>query len=164
MKQRSAQLARIARVRALEERVREAAVGRASAQVRLVQMAMDETLSRKRAAMEAGRAALLLGDCGDWQLAEATGELAGWDRSRLLTLQTQRAAELALAEESFREGRLRRKRADRLHDAARVALEAEEARAEQSRSDDRFAARQHWSARNAAAGKDLLMEGPISHL
>jgi hypothetical protein len=89
----------------------------------------------------AARKALESGDRGEWLLAEAQSEVAGWNWGRLDTLLKTRAAEILPAMEKFLASRLEHEQVKQLVEDARQTARAEQDHKAQAMADDWFLSR-----------------------
>jgi hypothetical protein len=134
-------LGRLLAVRKLNEDL-----DRRTLEVALAAVAEVETaLARQETALAqsrlAGRTALSHGDRGGWLMADAQGEVAGWNRGRLLALMQTRAPEVAAAMERFVESRREHDQVKQLMENARQAQNLHEERKAQAAADDWFLSR-----------------------
>jgi len=139
------QLERLQRLRDARETLCEAKLAKAQGAVHGVTLQIAEADTMRRGAAGDGSAALLLGDRAEWWLAESA-RFAAERRGALLESLLR---ELAASAEEAR-GRLvtSRREAEQVSVVVkelRNALAAEDARRSQAVSDDRFAARAHWT-------------------
>ncbi len=81
------------------------------------------------------------GDRGEWLMADAQGEVAGWNRGRLRILLQARSAEVAPAMEKFLESRREHEQVKQLIENARLAHRSDEDRKAQAGADDWFLSR-----------------------
>jgi hypothetical protein len=87
------------------------------------------------------RAALDAGDRNEWLLADAQGEVARWNRSKLKVLLSARAEVAGTAMEKFLESRLEHEQVKKLVEAAEQAGRIDEGRRSQAAADDWFLSR-----------------------
>ena len=135
----SAKLARrqgLARIRKLQEEMERAALERAAYAVAQVESALrlDEAAVADSGRMS--RAALDSGDRFDWLLADAQGEVARANHSKLSTLLLQRQAEVVPARASFLLRRKEHEQARALAENALLEGTAAETRCAQAEADD----------------------------
>lgn len=84
------------------------------------------------------RTALTTGSRSDWLLADAQGEVAGWNRGRLSILLRARATDVAPAMEKFLESRCEHEQVKQLVDNAEQAARIDEEHRAQAAADDWF--------------------------
>jgi len=135
---RPERLQRLLAIRRLNEDL-----GRRGLQLALASVAeVNAALARqKMAQLEsnlAARAALNAGDRGEWLLADAQIEVAGWNRGRLNTLLQARASEVPPATAKFLETRLEHEQVKQLVEGGQRAAQTEEDRRAQAAADDWF--------------------------
>jgi hypothetical protein len=110
---------------------------------------VEAGLARQEAVLSdsklAARIALLEGDRAEWLLADAQGEMAGWNRRRLHALLHARAAAATEARLRFLESRREHEQVRQLVGDSRQAMRSEEDRRAQADADDWFLAK---SSRN----------------
>jgi hypothetical protein len=94
-----------------------------------------------------GRVALEAGERGDWLMADAQSEVAGWNRRRLGVLLATRSAEFVPAMEKLIESRREHEQVKLLVESARQAARGEEDRKAQAAADDWFLSRRVRTAR-----------------
>lgn len=103
---------------------------------------VEAGLSRQQAALsesiQAARTALSEGDRGEWLLADAQSEVAGWNRRRLLTLLRARADLATEAMQTFINSQRECEQVSQLVENARQAARTEEDRRAQAAADDWF--------------------------
>ena len=138
MSGRPERLRRLLAIRRLNEDL-----GRRGLQLALASVAeVNAALARqKMAQLEsnlAARAALNAGDRGEWLLADAQIEVAGWNRGRLNTLLQARASEVPPATAKFLETRLEHEQVKQLVEGGQRAAQTEEDRRAQAAADDWF--------------------------
>jgi hypothetical protein len=141
MSGRRNRLDRLRAIRQLCEGIDRRNLQTALAAVAEVERAMRaQGAARMNAGMSA-RAALTAADRGEWLLAEAQIEVAGWNCGRLVVLQRARASEVAPAMERFLESRREHEQVKQLVDAAKQAAKVEDDRRAQATADDWFLSR-----------------------
>jgi hypothetical protein len=106
-------------------------------------------LEAKRLAHEA----LSAGDRGEWLMADAQSEVAGWNRGRLGVLLRARAVAVAPATEQFLNSRREHEQVKLLVEAAQLAAQAEEDRRVQAAADDWFLSRRIRLARHTIVNR-----------
>lgn len=143
MKQRLLAIRRIQSVRTLEERMREAALLRARAELLASQQALAKVTSALCEAQEHGRAALVVGDRGAAVLAHAMREVADWQRAHLEAQCGKRSEQVAATQASYATSRMQRECCEAVGNDVAIVWGEEQRRSEQAASDDRFAARRH---------------------
>jgi hypothetical protein len=138
---RARRLARLIAIRRLSEELDRRALALALASVAEVEVALgvqERALAESKAA---ARVALSVGERGQWLLADAQGEVAGWNRRRLGVLLCERAEAVASAMEKFVESRREHEQVKQLVEDARQAAGTEEDRRAQALADDWFLSR-----------------------
>lgn len=141
MSGRTGRLTRLLAIRRLSQELDRRTLALALASVAEVEAALgmqERALTESRVA---ARAALSEGDRGQWLLADAQGEVAGWNRGRLDVLLGERAEIVAPAMEKFVESRREHEQVKRLVEDARQATRIEEDRRAQAAADDWFLSR-----------------------
>ena len=118
----------------LDRRALELALA-AVAEVEAAILRQETALSESRLAT---RSALTSSDRGEWLLADAQSEVAGWNWVRLRTLLPSRAAKVAPAMEKFLESRREHEQVKQLIENAQQSARTEEDRNAQSAADDWF--------------------------
>ncbi len=98
-------------------------------------------------AQQAARVALSAGERGDWLMADAQSEVAGWNRGRLGVLHAARAVEVPPAVEQFMRSRQEHEQVKLLARGAQQAAQMEEDRKMQAATDDWFLSRRMRAAR-----------------
>jgi hypothetical protein len=138
---RTGRLTRLLAIRRLSQELDRRTLALALASVAEVEAALgmqERALAESRVA---ARAALSEGDRGQWLLADAQGEVAGWNRGRLDVLLGERVEIVAPAMEKFVESRREHEQVKRLVEDARQATSIEEDRRAQAAADDWFLSR-----------------------
>jgi hypothetical protein len=141
MSGRQDRLGRLRAIRQLCEGLDRRNLQLALAAVAEVEAAMKAQYAARMNAGTTARAALTAGDRGEWLLADAQIEVAGWNRGRLVVLQRVRASEVAPAMERFLESRREHEQVKQLVDAAKQASKIEDDRRVQATADDWFLSR-----------------------
>jgi hypothetical protein len=134
-------LERLLAIRRLAEELDRRDLAVASAAVAEVRMAIAAQAESRVEAERAARAALACGDRREGLLAEAQGEVAGWNQARLGPLLRTREAEVVPAMNRFRESRREHEQLKLLVDAADQARRIDEDRRAQAAADDWFLSR-----------------------
>jgi hypothetical protein len=134
-------LDRLLAIRRLAEELDRRRMELASAGVAEVERALDTQEAIAIEAGLAGRAALESGERGDWLMADAQSEVAGWNHGRLGVLLRARSAELAPAMERLVESRREHEQVKLLVEEARRLSRVEEDRRAQAAADDWFLSR-----------------------
>jgi NAD kinase len=122
----------------LSEELDRRALELALASVAEVEAALARQEAMRVDARQTARAALTAGDRGEWLLADAQHEVAGWNRGRLGVLLETRAAEVPPAMERFLGSRREHEQVKQLIESARQAEQVEESRRGQAAADDWF--------------------------
>jgi hypothetical protein len=135
---RAERLERLLAIRRLSENL-----DRRTLEVALASVAEVEAgLARQEAALAesrvTGRTALSNGERGEWLMADAQGEVAGWNRVRLRGV---RSDEAAAAMQRFLESRREHEQVKQLVENARQVAYEEEGRRAQAAADDWFLSR-----------------------
>ena len=141
MSGRAERLERLLAIRRLSENL-----DRRTLEVALASVAEVEAgLARQEAALAesrvTGRTALSNGERGEWLMADAQGEVAGWNRVRLRGLLRVRSDEAAAAMQRFLESRREHEQVKQLVENARQVAYEEEGRRAQAAADDWFLSR-----------------------
>jgi hypothetical protein len=121
---------------------------------------VDSGLARQTMALaEAGlaaRNALASGDRGEWLLADAQREVAGWNRSQLEVLLRARIADVAPAMERFLASRREHEQVKQLIENERQKTSREADRKSQTEADDWFLSRRtRLNDREVAANEPM---------
>jgi hypothetical protein len=138
---RAERLERLLAIRRVSEDLDRNALGLALA---LVAEAEGEMSAQENALAEArvtARAALDAGDRSEWLLADAQGEVAGWNRSKLKVLLAARAEVAGAALEKFTGSRREHEQVKQLVEAAEQAARTDENRRSQAAANDWFLSR-----------------------
>jgi hypothetical protein len=138
MSERREKLGRLLTIRRLSEDLDRRSLQRASAAVAEVEAAMACQGAALAEASVAERNALASGDRGEWLLADAQREVAGWNRGRLRTLLKARTAAVAPAMERFLASRREHEQVKQLIENGRQLANSEADRKSQAEADDRF--------------------------
>lgn len=146
MSNRAGRLERLLAVRRLSEELDRAALALALASVAEVEGALAQQETAQAESRAAGRAALAEGERGEWLMADAQGEVAGWNRGRLRALLRERAEAVAPALEKFRESRGEHEQVKQLVEGAREMVRVLEDRRAQAAADDWFLSRRTQGA------------------
>jgi flagellar biosynthesis chaperone FliJ len=141
MSDRAKRLTRLVEIRKIAEELDKRDLELAVAAVAEVDSALRATQVSLVQAGVAARAGLEAGERGEWLLADAQTEVAGWNRGRLGLLRAQRAIAVAPAKERFLESRREHEQVKVLVEDAKQAERAEEDRRAQTASDDWFLGR-----------------------
>jgi hypothetical protein len=141
MSDRTRRLTRLVGIRKIAEELDKRDLGLAVAAVVEVDSALRATQGSLVEAAQAARVALGAGERGEWVLADAQAEVAGWNRGRLGLLRAKRAVAVAPAKEKFLESRREHEQAKVLVEDAKQAERVDEDRRAQAASDDWFLGR-----------------------
>ena len=138
MSGRQERLGRLLAIRRLNEELDRNTLAIALTRVAEVEAALAAQDASVAIARLAGHSALSAGDRGEWLLADAQKEVAGWNRGRLGVLLQARTEDVAPAMQRFVESRLEHEQVKQLVvDAQRVEA-TEEDRKAQAAADDWF--------------------------
>jgi Leu/Phe-tRNA-protein transferase len=140
-------LDRLLAIRRLGEDLDRGTLALALASVAEVEAALERQETTLADARLAARRALTAGDRGEWLMADAQTEVAGWNRGRLDVLLETRAVEVPPAMEKFLESRCEHEQVKQLVENAQQVEEIEEGRRAQAASDDWFLSRRMRRAR-----------------
>jgi hypothetical protein len=143
---RAKRLERLLAIRRLSEELDRRTLGLALASVAEVEAALAVQEATLIDARRAERAALASGDRGEWLLADAQHEVAGWNRGRLNVLLQARAAEVPPAMGRFLDSRREHEQVKQLVENAQQAERVEENRRAQAAADDWFLSRRMRAA------------------
>jgi hypothetical protein len=135
---RTKRLDRLLAIRRLNEELHRRSLGLALASVAEVEAALATQEATLAEATQTARAALTADDRGEWLLADAQHEVAGWNRRRLGVLLQARTAEVPPAMERFLESRREYEQVKQLVEDAQQAEQIEEDRRTQVATDDWF--------------------------
>jgi hypothetical protein len=124
------------RIRRLQEEMELRELQAAMGAVAEVAVALDMDGASLVGARDAGRAALVRGDRGEWLLADAQGEVARANLEKLKVLRARREAAVPPAMARFMACRLEHEQAKSLAGEARAAELLEQARREQAAADE----------------------------
>ncbi len=138
MSGRRERLGRLLAIRRLSEEMERRVLALALASVAEVEGALARQETALADSKLAARKALQEGERGEWLLADAQGEVAGWNRGRLRVLLQTRAEAMAPAMEKFLESRREHEQVKQLVEGMRQAARVEEERRAQATADDRF--------------------------
>ncbi len=117
------------------------ALGFALASMAEVEMEMGAQEKALAEARMTARAALDAGDRNEWLLADAQGEVAGWNRSKLKVMLAGRAEVAGTAMGKFIESRREHEQVKKLVEVAEQATRVDEGRRSQAAADDWFLSR-----------------------
>ncbi len=143
-------LERLHTLRVAKERLREVELTRAQRGVADVEAAVQRLNKGRTDAVEDGRKGLLRGDWERWWLSESSEALAERAEAELRVLLVDRVDALGKARQALFEARKEAEQARLLTQEARDVERVLRERSGQAASDDRFAARAHWSDRRMA--------------
>lgn len=141
MSERAKRLDRLLAIRRLSEELDRRTLSLALASVAEVETALDVQKTNLTEAKLTARRALTAGDRGEWLMADAQSEVAGWNRGRLGVLLEARASEVPPAMQKFLESRCEHEQVKQLIENAQTAERIEEGRKAQAASDDWFLSR-----------------------
>jgi flagellar export protein FliJ len=141
MSDRTKRLTRLVGIRKIAEELDKRDLELTVAAVAEVDSALRATQGSLLEAGVAARTALGAGERGEWLLADAQIEVAGWNRGRLGLLRAQRTVAVAPAKERFLESRREHEQVKVLVEDAKQAERADEDRRAQTASDDWFLGR-----------------------
>jgi flagellar export protein FliJ len=131
-------LMRLVGVRRISEELARRDLGLAVAAVAEVDAALQGNAQNKSEAEHVARAALGAGERGEWLLADAQSEVAGWNRGRLEGLRAERLVAVGPARERFLESRREHEQGKVLVEGAREMERVEGERRAQAEADDWF--------------------------
>jgi len=131
-------LDRLLAIRRLSEELDRSALAIVLSSVREVETAIASQETSQLEAKQAARRALSAGDRGEWLMADAQSEVAGWNRDRLGVMREERAREVPQAREKFMESRCEHEQVKQLIENAKLSAEIEEGRKAQAAADDWF--------------------------
>ncbi|MGD0798375.1 MAG: hypothetical protein ABR910_11685 [Acidobacteriaceae bacterium] len=141
MSERARRLERLLAIRRLGEELGRRRLQTALGAVAEVEAAIGAQDARLVEAKVESREALAAGDRGEWLMADARGEVAGWNKGRLGYLLRERMSEVPPAMEMFLESRREHEQVKQLVEDARGAARVEEDRRAQAAADEWFASR-----------------------
>ena len=141
MSDKTRRLMRLVGIRRIAEDLDRRDLELAVAAVNEVETALRATAASLLEAGQAARAALGAGERGEWLLADAQTEVAGWNRGRLGALRAQRLVAVAPAKEKFLESRREHEQVKVLVEDAKQAERVDEGRRAQAEADDWFLGR-----------------------
>jgi len=144
-------LDRLLAIRRLSEELDKRDLELAVASVREVESAIEQQVQMKASAKQTGRSALNEGDRGQWLMADAQGEVAGWNRGRLEMILNERVLLVPPAMEKFLASRCEHEQVKQLIENARALDAIEEGRREQAATDEWFLSRRMRLARQELA-------------
>ena len=147
MRGKARRLDQLLAVRRLNEDLGRRVLAQALASVAEVEAALARQETTLADARLAARRAMTSGDRGEWLMADAQTEVAGWNRGWLGVLLETRAAEVPQAMEMFLESRREHEQVKQLVENAQQVEEIEEGRRVQASSDDWFLSRRMRTAR-----------------
>jgi len=150
MSDKTRRLMRLVGIRRIAEELDRRDLELAVAAVVEVDSALRATQGSLVEAAVAARAALGAGERGEWLLADAQTEVAGWNRGRLGVLRAKRAVAVAPAKEKFLESRREHEQVKLLVEGAKQAERVDEDRRAQMTSDDWFLGRRVREQRERA--------------
>ena len=137
----SQRLGRLLAIRRLSEDLDRRALQVALGSVAEVEAALGRQETALSEAMSATRVALASGNRGEWLMADAQGEVAGWNRGRLNVLLVARAAEVVPRMKQFLGSRREHEQVKHLVEDAKQAAALDDDRREQAAADDWFMSR-----------------------
>jgi len=141
VKSKAQRLGRLLAVRRVAEEMAQSRLQLASAAVHEVETALGAQQMTLIEAGAAGREALAIGERGDWLMADAQAEVAGWNRGRLGVVLATRKTLVAPAMEDFLESRRELEQVKLLVEDARRAARIDDDRRAQAAADDWFLSR-----------------------
>jgi hypothetical protein len=141
MSDKTRRLKRLVGIRKIAEELDRRDLELAVAAVAEVDAALWATRGSLLEAGTAARAALGAGERGEWLLADAQSEVAGWNRGRLGLLRAQRVVAVEPAKEKFMASRLEHEQVKVLVEDAKREEREDEGRRAQTTSDDWFLGR-----------------------
>jgi hypothetical protein len=146
-------LQRLLAIRRICEDVDRGMMGMALAAVAEVDLALNAQRAELIRGTQAARVALSAGERGDWLMADAQSEVAGWNRGRLGVLREARAVEVPPAVERFLISRREHEQMKLLVRDADLAEQIEEGRKMQAATDDWFLSRRIRVARRTIVNR-----------
>lgn len=146
MKPRTERLERLLAIRRLNEELDRRTLALALAAVAEVETALARQAETQAKARLAAQAALAAGERGEWLLADAQSEVAGWNRRRLGGMLRTRTEAVAPAMDRFVESRRDLEQVKQLVENAQQAARAEQDRRAQAAADDWFLSRRGQGA------------------
>ncbi len=141
MSLRAQRLQRLLAIRKLSEDLDRRALKQAFASLAQVGAGLQRQQTALAESKLAGRAALASGDRGEWLMADAQGEVSGWNLGRLRTLLSARVSYASEATQKFLESRREHEMVKQVIDDAHRVARNEEERNTQSATDDWFLSR-----------------------
>jgi hypothetical protein len=141
MSGRAEKLERLLAIRRVSEDMDRSALGFALASLAEVEMEMGAQEKALAESRVTARAALDAGDRNEWLLADAQGEVAGWNRSKLKVMLLGRTEVAGTAMAKFNESRREHEQVKQLVEAAEQAARMDEGRRSQAAADDWFLSR-----------------------
>jgi hypothetical protein len=145
MSDRLRQMERLKRVRETRERLDEASVARAAAQLYESEARLMELKEAELVGAREAMRVLEEGEHGEWTMSLALRKAFGLDCERVAKEREERCEGLADAQRALRASRVETEQAVVLHRDVRAALLMEEERRMQTETVDRFLARRRWS-------------------
>jgi hypothetical protein len=146
LKPRTERLERLLAIRRLNEELDRRTLALALAAVAEVETALARQAETQAEARLAAQAALAAGERGEWLLADAQSEVAGWNRRRLGGMLRTRTEAVAPAMDRFVESRRDLEQVKQLVENAQQAARAEQDRRAQAAADDWFLSRRGQGA------------------
>jgi hypothetical protein len=141
MSLRAERLQRLLAIRKLSEDMDRRALKLALAAVAEVEAGLQRQQTALVESKLAGRSALASGDRGEWLMADAQSEVAGWNRGRLRTLLSARANYASDATQKFLDSRREHEMVKQVIDDSERVARNEEERKTQAATDDWFLSR-----------------------
>jgi hypothetical protein len=143
---RTKRLDRLLAIRRLNEELDRRSLRLALAAAAEVEAALATQEATLVDAKQTARAALIADDRGEWLLADAQHEVAGWNRVRLGALLRTRAAGVPPAMDRFLESRREHEQVKQLVGSAQQVEQIEQDRRAQAAADDWFLSRRMRAA------------------
>ena len=141
MSRRAERLERLLAIRRLGEDLDRRTLKIALASVAEVEAGLEQQEAALLESRIAARSALSAGDRGEWLMADAQNEVAGWNRGRLRTLLCERSNGATAAMELFLKSRQEHEQVKQLVDDARQETRNDDDRRAQGATDDWFLSR-----------------------
>jgi MarR-like DNA-binding transcriptional regulator SgrR of sgrS sRNA len=135
---RADRLKRLLAIRVVTEELDRSALQTALAGVSEVERTLAELESELATAKLAARVALADGQRSEWMMADAQGEVAGWDRGKLKRLLVDRAAVAGVAMKKFLESRRDHEQVKQLVQNAEQTSRVDDVRRAQVAADEWF--------------------------
>lgn len=145
MNEKLRRYSRLRDLRAAEERLKEAQNAMAVRAVREAEDNIARARAMQSAAAEAGRQGLISGTWNEWWMGESAAAIAERSFPLLQKALVRERQRKAATQHALQQVRQRAEQARLLTAETERALAAEEERRAQAVSDDRFAARTHWT-------------------